>query len=529
MALETTLSGITSKKEHEPTTQLRKIVGGGSLKILASVMMFVFVGMNVSKAADSGEARVRSDFENMAAKMPYLAIESVLFDRKDHSFEVANPQDRESHFQILEQATDRKYSKEELLDLLKHPDARVRTLAMIALFDRNDPTVLPALVELSNDETVTFDGYGKLSETWLGLTGIGPPQEKQTVGYLAKKMVAFYMERAGFYYGIKHPTQPGFEKYWEDRKNRSQCASWFAIKLDRANRGTSPTQPESIADIQNVRHQIDQLPTDDRAWTLLWLFGEGRSDKLTTESELLEMAKQLGPDRLMLMLQRKIPSTDPDLQPRDSNNWRYKGMTLFVLKHASELLRPEDADKLLTCRDTEADLNRKAGLTDPTSPQWWAVGAAHLKPSSASQIIHSAFDRIQGQNEYPAEMRSDLAVALWDVSGESQSEYLADWFYTEFPSKQLWSNWRRSFIENISTINDPSPKKLIDKLVKDPRFETIDWDVASLQSLANVINGWLGKPAVSQSEIVAIRTDESLGLKKQFLDRLRADAAQLEK
>jgi hypothetical protein len=126
-------------------------------------------------------------------------------------------------------------------------------------------------------------------------------------------------------------------------------------------------------------------------------------------------------------------------------------------------------------------------------------------------------------------MRSDLAVALWDVCGESEGKFLSNWFYTEFPSKQLWVNWRRSFIENVSAINQPSPQKLISRLVKDSRFNNLDWDVASLQSLANVIYGWLGKPPISQHDIDLIRMDASSPLKKQLLEELRASAPQLEK
>jgi len=352
-------------------------------KYLASVMMLLLVGLNAVKGADPDEAQTRRDFEQMATEMPYLAIESVLFDRNDHLFKVADPMERETHFRILKQATDRKYSKEELLKLLKHPDAKVRTLAMVSLFDRNDPTVLPALVELSNDEAATFDGHGKLSEGWLMTTGIGTPQKSQTVGYIAKKMVAFYMERAGYYYGIKHPTEAGFEKYWEVRKGRSYCASWFAVQLVRAGRGTTPISPECAARIRDLRQRINALPPDDCAWVLLWLYKEDGGAELVTEDELVSACQRLGPDKLVVLLQNKNPSDDPDLQPRFSNNYHYNCMMDFVLAHAVQLLRREDSDKLLECEAYQRDYY-KHGLGDPNLTPLWEIAAKQLRAKSLS-------------------------------------------------------------------------------------------------------------------------------------------------
>lgn len=363
--------------ESKPTSQARRAATGGYLEILACIMMLVFVALSAAKGADSDEAQTRRDFEKMATEMPYLAIESVLFDRRDHFFKVADPQDRDTHFRILKQATETKYSKEELLKLLNHSDAKVRTLAMVALFDRNDPTVLPVLVELSNDEAATFDGHGKLSEGWLKYTGIGPPQKSQTVGYIAKKMVAFYMERAGYYYGIKHPTEAGFEKYWNDRKNRTFCASWFAVQLARASQSTS---------IRELRQKIDALPPDDSPWVLLWLYKEDMGGaELVTEQELVLACQRVGPDKLIQLLQNKNPSNDPDLNPRFNNNWHFTCMMDFVLTHAVQLLRREDSEKLLECEAYQRDYY-KNGLGDPNLTPMWKIAAAQLKSSKPNKL-----------------------------------------------------------------------------------------------------------------------------------------------
>lgn len=482
-----------------------------------------------------GDDVLQRRFEQLAQTNSYFSLSVITWNRPLRLWTSGKNPLAEEQTHLAQELRSLSGDRVGLAALLKNPNPKVRTLALGAIFEREDGRDLPLIAMLLDDPAATFPD---LHQTMNSAPRPAPMDElasPQSVGMVAEAMLKFWgIQHQGRWEtkpegGSKILTTNDFLIYWDKHKNRDYCAGWFAVKLARACRGTSPTQPEYVADILNVRHQIDQLPTDDRAWIPLWLFGEYGSDKLTTESELLKIAKQLGPERLMLMLQRKIPSTDPDLQPRDSNNWPYNRMTLFVLKHASQLLKPADADKLLACRTTEADLNRNAGLTDPTSPQWWAVGAAHLQPARAKQMLHAALDSIQGQDEYHAEMRADLAVALWELCGESESEFLTNWFYQEFPSKQLWVNWRRSFIENVSVVNEPSPKKLFYNLVKDSRFEIIDWDVASLQSFANVINGWLGKAAIPQAEIDAMRMDESGHLKKQFLEKLRAGAAQLEK
>jgi hypothetical protein len=81
----------------------------------------------------------------------------------------------------------------------------------------------------------------------------------------------------------------------------------------------------------------------------------------------------------------------------------------------------------------------------------------------------------------------------------------------------------------VSKVNHPNPKKLIATLMGDPRYEKINWDVASLQSLADVVYDWLGKPRIPQADIDKIRMDTTSGLQKQLLDKLQATEPQWNK
>ncbi len=241
-----------------------------------------------------------------------------------------------------------------LVGLLAHEDPKVRTLAIALLVDREDPSALPHIVELLDDESATYRttvamsrGLGRRPD---GTTGVMPPDTawaEQTVGDVAEAALAVYCRQSPRFSSRDRTDRISFDAYWATYKDMPYCASWFAVKLMRASRGTSPTRDEWAADIHRVREQIDAVPGDDRAWTLLWLHGEAGSDVLVSEAELVEMCQQLGPDKLLAMLRNKIPSDDPDLQPRERNNYRYERMARFVLQHAEQVLGPSHAQALL--------------------------------------------------------------------------------------------------------------------------------------------------------------------------------------
>jgi len=458
-----------------------------ALFIVALINTAVFV-----ESPDFDQTRV--DYESMAKMMPYLALECVLFDREEHIFEVADLNKKKEHFEVLRQTTDQKYSIEALLRLLKHGDPKVRTLAAVALFDREDPSVLPALVELCDDDALTFDGHPELNAIWLHNTGIGPPELKQNVSQIVRKMVSFYMERAGFYYGIKDSSRPGFAEYWGARKDRSYCAGWFAIQLVRACRGTSQRYPDSTARIQKLRQRIDQLPADDRTWVLLWLNGEMGSKALVTEPELLDACKHLGPDKLILMLRNKISTDDPDLQPRPSSNWFYERMSLFVLQNSVQLLRSEDSENLLVCEK----------LRGVYKTPWWAIAAASLNQKCATQVLHDAMSRFQ--SKYDSDERAEVCAATWNLVGDTEVGYILDWFYNE--KLELGSiRCRSRFIRTIGSQKNGG--QMIYRLIQDPRFAEINWE--ALVEMARVVNKWTDKPILTEDEIRTVRHPFGVG------------------
>ncbi len=468
---------------------------------LIVIISLVTFGMSTAYTQVADVEQTRADFEKLATEMPYLCLASVIFDRPDHYFKAADPNISEKHFRILDKVTDRNYAVATLVDLLAHGDAKVRTLAAVALFDREDPTVLPSLVKLCEDKSVTFDGHPELAREELYIEGVGPllegsgpPAKDQTVGGIIKSMVSFYMTEAGFYYGITPKNKPGFAEYWESRKNRVHCAGWFAVRLARASRGIRSTQEDCIPRIRLLREDIDKLSTDERAWVLLWLNGEAGSDALVTEEELTQACMTLGRDKLLLMLQRKIPSDDPDLQSRTSWSWPSKRMKIFVLSQAKQLLYRGDGYTLLECEQWERDF-QKHGISDPTITPWWAIAAASLEPEKASQTLRAAMNRFH--RKLDSRERATLCIAMWQLCGKAEMKFIVDWFFNEQPEHGSFPTSRGQFIEAMR--GQTNGREIIAEIIKDNRLNDLDWQ--SLKYLVRAVNSWIKTPIVSEEEI----------------------------
>lgn len=461
-------------------------------QIIALILLACSVCIASAQMPDT--ERTQSDFEKFADELPYLALSTVLYDRPRHFFQIADPKIKETHDRLYAKVTDGTYPKEALLGLLTHRNAKVRTLATVALFDSEDASFLPALMALSDDTAATFDGYAELYVSRSSHMGMGPPAQKQTVGDIASKMVNFYLERAGYHYGIKHKSQPGFAEYWEAHKNRTYCASWFAVQLARAGQSTSPTRENRKQHIHELRQRIDKLPVEDRTWVLLSLQGNPGASELVSEQALVEACIAVGSDKLLLMLQKKIPSDDPDLKQRRMNNGVYRGMQMFVLQHAKEVLRPSDSDALLACERWERDY-AKHGFSDPTITPWWAIAAARLNRDKAAEIMIPAVARFQGQ--FDTINRAILHVAIWQLLGKSQEQRIVDWFYTDSPEMGSFPNCRGWFIEAMR--KEADGRQIIAPILKDKRLDSLDWQ--SLERLVRAVNGWIETPIVTDEQI----------------------------
>jgi hypothetical protein len=404
-----------------------------------------------------------------------------------------------------------------LRSLLKDPDPKIRTLALGALFEREDPQDLPTIAALIPDNEATFPVFVLTHGRRRAQAESSHPQ---SVGDVATTLVNFYLIAAcvapdphnnAEYQGeppARDETTTLFAKYWAERGKRAACASWSLVKLERATRLTEPVLSQNEADVQTAIAEINQLPSPAREWGLLYaLYGETLPDAqyVMPEATIVATAKNLGPDALMRFLELKPVSDDPDLvfdpnapenRLTDRHNEIYHGIAGLILRHASELLRPGDADALL------ADSQREfQGWQD--TPELWMTAAHALKglkdPGKAATDMQAAIANIP--LNYNTQMQQEvLALGLWKMAGAAQTPYLVNWFYTVLPlGDQNGNDGSRDFLREVKTQGRPDTQDLLKAIVADERFGQAGWPI--LAELLPMASAGLPAPVVDMRTI----------------------------
>lgn len=120
--------------------------------------------------------------------------------------------------------------------------------------------------------------------------------------------------------------------------------------------------------------------------------------------------------------------------------------------------------------------------------------------------------------------KSQIPVALWRVCGDSESEFVYDWFFKTIPAKNSYPNCRVGFIRGILGADEVRGKTLLAKIIADEHFDRID-DVEpyidTLEEIGRCVKKWTGKPIVKEYEFRV----ESAKLNEKIVEvrsRLRA-------
>jgi hypothetical protein len=431
-------------------------------------------------AAQNGDTQ--ATFEKLAKNLEYFPTWEFAYGRSDKLDRLFPEKLKAPWYAVLAEISSTRHSVKDLASLLRHQDPRVRTLALAALFQRQDPRLLPYLAQSMDDQAKTAPNLQVLRAV------AGPekfevtPQDyhEQTVGQVATVMVKWWLEPTG------HQARD-FAAYWAPRKDRTQCAGWYAARLLRATGGISPFQKEREERVRAVRAEVDKLPQPDRDWTLLYaalsatMSGDAVPAFASTK-DLLDAARRLGPKLLLDLLQGKALGEDPDLQPEQQHGRGLRNIGIFVLKHATDLLRPEDA---LTVLPLEGHLG--------------VIAAAHLQPKNASKWLRDALTTTTGKGHLASYRRADLAAALWTTCGLPEIDYLVDWFYGEQVPKNPHSPATGEFLRAAIGQRPADDRKLVAKIVNDPRLEKLDYQ--SLRSLIETVNCWTKTPVMTHQEL----------------------------
>ena len=457
-------------------------------------------------SANSAPVVIASEFqarvETIANSMTHFATGAILNNRPLRGVDVpSNLLDEQARLQAGLRAIGNE--PDALRQLLRDPDARIRTVALGALFVREDPQDLPFIAEMMKDDAPTVPDLHNSMNAALGNIALTELESPQTVGSVAREMVRFYLDAGhiqptgpvidssgyavnshGYRSTIRSAStvelQATFDAYWAERKNRANCASWYLVKLKRATRQTEPIQPQYKADIDIALARIRALPLPDRDWTLLFaVFGGGMpgANYMVSDASLLAAAKSIGPGALMDFLLIKPFSSDPDLHftgsDFDPRNELYVPISRFILRHATDLLHPTDASAL------RANATNELQRWNSTTPLWMAAADAlepiHDPVRAAAQMKADIekLSSVPGTNNQHQQVA--LATALWHLRGASESDFLVKWFYAQ-PSK-FGSSRNVDFLVHVEEEGRRDTPVFLKCLVADPNFDTTDWIV----------------------------------------------------
>ena len=458
--------------------------------------------------AERHEPITKQQIEEGARTYTHFATQDILFNRMIHIDWPPEAFDQQSRL-LADLLTWSKHP-EVVRSLVKHPDAKVRTLALGALFVSEDFEDLPLIASLEEDKSPSFLNIKDSGRSYAikrntintPLNTIKTPrftvpvseiEEPQTVGNVARAMRQWYMTAA-------HQDQgTSFAEYWKPRAGRKTCASWYLARLLRATRQISPLQPEYQEDINRVLTEINALPPAERAWTQLYVRRGDLTDKwgnYLVDANCLASLEAVGPDSIVQFLQRKRVTDDPDLWFDDGKRGSpFFLMSKFVLQHAITLLRPQDAPLLLECEKERIESMGKSPI--------WAVAAAELTnqndPAAAKSIIDDALLRFPGGND-----QATLIGALWRFQGVTEKQRIVDWLYqaqakANRESRSSSDHVPSNFLRQVRVANRPDTRPLLAAIVMDSRFDETDY--WTLELLLETVNAGLPEPLCDMQEV----------------------------
>jgi hypothetical protein len=430
---------------------------------------------------------VTARLERLTAATTHLATSDIVYNRE---LERRWPADLiAEQRQVVAELRAILNERDSLQALLSHADPRVRTLALGALFMREDPRDLPAIARLTADASPTFPYLGLSPNSAPGPLPLSEFESPQTVGSVAQAMIRIYLEAS--------PSEGGFDQYWARRAARQRTAGWFLVKMQRATRQTTPFLPQYQADIRRVLGEIEALPPAERAWTLLYVamgIHHNRSTKLVPDAYLTAALKTIGPDPLLKFLRKEPPTDDPDLRADNV------GICRFILSQAPYLFRASDADAILAAAN---------GYRDQADATIWFAAASRVRGLADMERgvadVKEAIQRISLRETLGARNQFILAFALWQVRGAEERAFLTDWIYTVMQDPKS-TDVIEYFFRDVEDEARPDTNSLLASVVRDARFEQANWTV--LSRLLMMVNAATAAPLVETSIIYDSRTGE---------------------
>lgn len=460
------------------------------------------------------EAELEKKLDALAGKIPFINVGDAIYHRVPYDAEyLMDDPERAAYTNFVAIADGADEAR--LWKLTAHPNARVRTLAILGVFWQANPKRLPGLFEFTKDAAETFPAMESFGAG--GPPSTGPFEERrkgglreQTVGDLTRRILAFHLATAKWHPVLKRITEgdPDFKtitelefaRYWDVRRNRAHCLSWFKLALLRATHGQSPRQEECLPALRNLKERVAALKPPYRGWITLALaaaddWGDDNEDGVcfASSEDIVRAGREIGTPALMRLFHWQLESDDPDLRIDDRGPFSFGGVCLLLLSHAAEIFKPEDAGEILALEDVHrARVHDDRALVSPC----WAIAAADLAPARGREILLAAAKRFAGgPRSFGSSQRCKIAQAFWRLERLEGAEFVKDWFFSEKPDKGDYGHGRYIFARWLA---EASCRELLQSIVLDARLDQLD--SRTLSSLMVSANKSSGRKIISEED-----------------------------
>jgi WD40 repeat protein len=159
-----------------------------------------------------------------AKQLEFLSTRELLAGNSEAGFGVP-ARKKEEYANIVKQLLESDLPSADLTRALSSESPKVRSLAVIALHLKDDPTLLPYLAAMVDDDEATFPTPSRFNAIAFQLDQVDvepemPPMQPQTVGGIAEMALKKHLLPAGITSVKRKRGQTGFIDYWRARKRR---------------------------------------------------------------------------------------------------------------------------------------------------------------------------------------------------------------------------------------------------------------------------------------------------------------------
>lgn len=337
----------------------------------------------------------------------------------------------------LQEVVKKPSSLEEIEPLLEHENSKVRTLAILAAYRRNEIRAFELIFERMFDEGQAFPQENIIAQLQDRGRELKPLAVKEVVRMVFSVM-DFHLQN----WRDPIKSQQEFDDWSRTALSNAEWPGWYAFLNRKALGGMegSTYNEARLPLTKALKEQIDALDSPLREWVYLEI--DPVETRLLTEDEFVDVIQSLGGDALLKFIE---DGTREGLRKSPVSR-QNRGMWA-ALNRAKYVFGPEHSQQLF-----------KLG---------YKLAAADASPERAEEYLKNIVD-LDRSSSYKDQSLRAIAVLL-DICGDEHAEYIADVFYAG-PRKKSYS----VFTDEVKKRSPKKWRKTFKALVAHPQFEGLE-------------------------------------------------------